>query len=379
MAQRIQRPSSAPPSNSQAPGPPDLGGQVDDARKSVLSILKGTDWPKEASYDVQDLVREIEAPLALNKLPKEEIEMHEQLKTAIHQLFGHLESARTRLQGESEKYGTKKKGFRKSVKMFFSPNDPIQCREVVRACRADIVGSSTRVNNLLDSLEVEKEQRLSRAIGDESNRRLGTHATQPASRSTPHVNVQNDITETAAPPNSPPDQSPPQSNQRPTSKAGKQKGSSTRGEWLNSANKAFKIAEGASGALPVVGSYVGAVAKVGLTVVEMVQTMEGNDEAAERLGNHVWRLSNVLERVSKHSQGSEKTQTIDGMNELQHPLKKTFRELHSVQQQITELQAQRGMKKIWSSNDNAGSLKNLQEQVRASLEEIQVNISSVQG
>ncbi|KAG8925197.1 hypothetical protein FRC00_004237, partial [Tulasnella sp. 408] len=52
---------------------------------------------------------------------------------------------------------------------------------------------------------------------------------------------------------------------------GKEEGSSRRAEVLNGANRAFKIAEGLSGALPVVGTYVGAVAKVGLTIVEMVQ------------------------------------------------------------------------------------------------------------
>ncbi|KAG8902571.1 hypothetical protein FRC00_001364 [Tulasnella sp. 408] len=326
MAQRVPRPSSAPPAHTQAPGPPsDLGVRVDEVRKAVIFILKDTDWPEEASNDVQDLIREMEAPLALDKLPKEATEVPEELNTAVHQLLGHMESAQTRLKGESEKYGIRKKGLRKSVKILFSRKDPTQCKEVVRGCRADIEGSSTTLN----------------------------------------VNAHNDVTATSVPSNSPPAQSSLQSNQVSSSKGGKQKGSSTRGEWLDSANKAFKIAEGASGALPVVGSYVGAVAKVGLTVVEMVQTMEGNDETAERLGNHVWRLSNVLERVSKHSQGSEKTQTIEGMNELQQ-------ELHSVQQQIKELQAQRGMKKVWSSSDNAGSLKNLQEQVRAALEEIQL-------
>lgn len=52
-----------------------------------------------------------------------------------------------------------------------------------------------------------------------------------------------------------------------------------------------------------------------------------------------------------------------------------FRELRLVQDQIKELKAQRGMKKVLSSNDNAGSLKKLQQQVQAALEEVQVNVS----
>lgn len=44
-----------------------------------------------------------------------------------------------------------------------------------------------------------------------------------------------------------------------------------RKDSLNDAKKALKLTEGVSGALPVVGTFVGAVAKVGLTVTEMLQ------------------------------------------------------------------------------------------------------------
>ncbi|KAG9041554.1 hypothetical protein FS837_012091, partial [Tulasnella sp. UAMH 9824] len=360
MAQRILRPSSAPPSNNQPPGPPsDLGGKVHDARQAVLSILRvthstsdlglhwrsstevqDTDWPKEASNDVQDLIRNMEASPALQMLRKEGTETPEQVEIAIYELLRQLESAQTRLKGESEKYGNKKKGFRKTVKVLFSRNDDSQCTGVVRSCRNDIVVSSTTLNGLLKRLEAENEQSLSRAAGEDSKEPQDTQATQTTSASNPPLNADSDLTATSGPSNSPPNQSAAQGDQVTNSKPGEQKGSSAKGEWLNAANMAFKVAEGVSGALPVVGSYVGAVAKVGLTVVEMVQ------------------------RVRKHSRGSEKGQTIDGMNELQ-------RELQSVQQQIKELQAQRGTKKFWSANNNDGSLKNLQEQVQAALEEIQ--------
>ncbi|KAG8902579.1 hypothetical protein FRC00_001372 [Tulasnella sp. 408] len=89
MAQRIQRPSSAPPSNNGALGPPpDLCGQVDGARNAVLSILKDTDWPKEASNEIEDLIRKIEAPLGLDKLTKEKRADPEELNTAINQFLG---------------------------------------------------------------------------------------------------------------------------------------------------------------------------------------------------------------------------------------------------------------------------------------------------
>ncbi|KAG9040579.1 hypothetical protein FS837_000444, partial [Tulasnella sp. UAMH 9824] len=149
---------------------------------------------------------------------------------------------------------------------------------------------------------------------------------------------------------------------------GKAKGSSRRGELLAGANKAFKIAEGVSGALPVVGSYVGAVAKVGLTVVEMVQTMDDNDETAERLGKHVYRLSNVLEKLSNQSRLSESSQTTTEMEDLQQALR-------GVQHEIAVQQSQPGIKKFWNSSDQSGSLKKLQDKVRAALEEIQLLVN----
>ncbi|KAG9024171.1 hypothetical protein FS837_005461, partial [Tulasnella sp. UAMH 9824] len=265
MAQRIPGPSSAPPSNNEAPGPPpDLRGRVDDTRKAVLSVLKDTDWPRQASNDVQDLIRKMEAPLALNKLPKEGTEIFEQVKTIIRQLLGHLENAQTRLREESEKYGARKKGFRETFKAVFSRNDPSQCAGIVRSCRNDIVEGWKTLNDLLERLEAGNEQRHSKGPQD-------THATQNASTSNPHVNTQSDLTATPVPSNSPPNQSTTQRDQITSSKTGKQKGSSARSGRLNSANMTFKLAEVAAGALPVVGSYVGAVAKLGSTVVEMVQ------------------------------------------------------------------------------------------------------------
>lgn len=124
---------------------------------------------------------------------------------------------------------------------------------------------------LLASLEAESKQRASRAAGEDSTGPQDTDATPTASGSNPHVNAQSDLTTTSVPPISSTNESAAQSDQVTSSKTGKQGGSSARGDWLNGANKAFKLAEGVSGALPVVGSYVGAVAKVGLTVVEMVQ------------------------------------------------------------------------------------------------------------
>ncbi|KAG9035582.1 hypothetical protein FS837_001887 [Tulasnella sp. UAMH 9824] len=109
-------------------------------------------------------------------------------------------------------------------------------------------------------------------------------------------NAKNGLGMTSVPFNSPSDQSVAQPGQVPSNEDGKQKGSLVRGEWLNAANKVFKIAERVLGALPVVGSYVGAVAKVGLTVVEMVQEAAGDEEGLE-FKRYAGSLKNLQEQV----------------------------------------------------------------------------------
>lgn len=45
--------------------------------------------------------------------------------------------------------------------------------------------------------------------------------------------------------------------------------------------------------------------------------MDDNDETAEGLEAHVYRLSNILEKFSNQPRQSESTQTINGIEDLQ--------------------------------------------------------------
>lgn len=118
--------------------------------------------------------------------------------------------------------------------------------------------------------------------------------------------------------------------------AGEEIGNLRRRELLNSANNALKLAETASAAIPVIGNYFGVVAKVGLTVVEMVlvsvseliepvlprlimnvKVMDENDETAKKLGTHVCHLSDVLKRFGNKPDQHERYQTTNGMESLQ--------------------------------------------------------------
>lgn len=190
---------------------------------------------------------------------------------------------------------------------------------------------SFSVQSLLSNLDTENEEQ---GQPGNSNGLLGTQTPTVTTVLAPTA-VPSPVTNTAQPNNSPiGSQSTPQVSQVASVGPGKQTGSSRRGELLNGANKTFKFAEGVSGALPVVGTYVGAVAKVGLTAVEMVQVsgsiiqsaspspfhdvkaMDENNETAERLGAHVCRLSKVLETFSTQPRQPE-SQTANGMEDLQ--------------------------------------------------------------
>ncbi|KAG8963784.1 hypothetical protein FRC00_005065, partial [Tulasnella sp. 408] len=302
-----------------------------------MNLVQETDWPKEALNDAQALMQTVEAPFDLDNLPMDEMQIPAEIKREIKLLLRELESAHTKLKPESEKYGTKKKGIRKELRKLFSPTDPSQCTEVLRSCRTDVEESWATLHRLLNNLASATEQHTLQAAEDEHGRDDSARLPGPHGSAT-------STTAGFGPPLSPvqsnslptPSASTPQVGNGASVQAGKQKGSSLREELLNGANKALKIAEGVSGAIPVVGSYVGAVAKVGLTVVEMVQVswfgrrtilvstlirntkaMDSNNETAEKLGSHVCRLSEILERVSSRARIQERSETTNGMEDLQ--------------------------------------------------------------
>lgn len=256
-----------------------------------------------------------------------------------------LETAHARVKAESEKYGTNKKWFKKQAKKLFSRADGSQCNEVLRSCRTDVEASTTALNvscelhsssacaqhditlqNLLNHLNIGTEQLTLQVVESETEHDTATLPSAQAQQAAVTLGLKagsGPITTLAQS-----SSSPSQVGHAATAQADKQ-------DSLNNANKALKLAEGISGALPVVGTFVGAIAKVGLTVVEMVQVsfdtpktmfyrphskiqaMDSNDETAKGLRSHVGRLSKVLERFSDQALEPEKSQITNGMEVLQ--------------------------------------------------------------
>ncbi|KAG8926014.1 hypothetical protein FRC01_009444 [Tulasnella sp. 417] len=186
MALSILRLVSAPPSSSLVPSRSfDLCGKVNDIKKSVLSILKDTNWPKEASDDVQDFIQTVETQLALDKVLNEGKEAPERLKVALERLLNQLENAKARLKKEAQKYDPTKKGLRHKFRKLVSGSSPNECAEILRNCRDDVVMSSTALSDILKGWYAGSEQSSSRvaegSVEDNSGGPVEGHGAQTAS------------------------------------------------------------------------------------------------------------------------------------------------------------------------------------------------------
>ncbi|KAG8967235.1 hypothetical protein FRB90_010899, partial [Tulasnella sp. 427] len=142
---------------------------------------------------------------------------------------------------------------------------------------------------------------------------------------------------------------------------------SFRRDGLTIARKTFKSVDAASGMIPVVGSYVGGAAKVGLSIVELIQNMGDNEETAEDLASHTARLSGLLDHFKTKSFEHQKDKTSSHISEIQ-------KELESVRDKVAEFTSQSTFRKAFSATDTAESLAGLQDTIKTALEEMQTTL-----
>ncbi|KAG8995954.1 POC1 centriolar protein A [Tulasnella sp. 427] len=160
-----------------------------------------------------------------------------------------------------------------------------------------------------------------------------------------------------------PQQGQTQQHQRMTSKD-----DSDREKRLSTAKTTFKVVEALSGALPVVGTYVGAAAKVGSTIVEMIAGMDGNQELASRLEARVTSISEHLEHFKTRSRAHQKGETSKRVQDLQCQLKLVMKEMESIQ-------SQGAVSRAFLSMDQGVKIKQHIDTVRTTWEELQLLVS----
>ncbi|KAG8925324.1 hypothetical protein FRC01_010359, partial [Tulasnella sp. 417] len=143
------------------------------------------------------------------------------------------------------------------------------------------------------------------------------------------------------------------------------KSSSKREKSLSAIKTTLGTVEAVSGAIPVVGSYVAAAAKVGGTIVQMVQNMDSNEEVAKDLKGHAAHLSEVLNNFRNKSVQQQKELMTAYMNDVQQ-------ELQSLQGKLEEMESSSTFSKAFFSGDRGKVLMEYKENSRTAVEVMQV-------
>lgn len=165
------------------------------------------------------------------------------------------------------------------------------------------------------------------------------------------------------------------------------------------ARKTFKSVEIGSEAIPVVGSYVGAVAKIGSAFVEMlqviyttcstssstnmfisIQTMDKNQSLAIELGGHTSKLNMLVGNFKGRSNLAQQDIAAQ-INDLQKCVYFNYfydrvnpisRELVLVNRKLEEWSSLGRFSKAFSARDHAERLKDYQGRIQTAREEMQV-------
>ncbi|KAG9043282.1 hypothetical protein FS837_009781, partial [Tulasnella sp. UAMH 9824] len=277
-------------------------------KSAVVSILSRTEWPGESKAAATSLLNTVKA---LPDIPNTTTSSSEKLQSLTEQYIQVLEDVCARLKDASSKTGMEKWKFLQQIKSLAS-NRPSKCALVLKTCQADV---SESVNALEEYFNQEREVGLETARAlPEVQTRVALPGTEGLHTSAPNLQM-NPSQSTAAL-----EHSPFHTSLNRTSDSGAPKGQKSAGpihsEALGVARKIFNGVEIVSGSIPVVGSYVGAVAKVGLAFVQTLETMDKNDNLAEDLGTQTAKLSGLLEGFLKKPNSDQGKDIADYVNDL---------------------------------------------------------------
>ncbi|KAG8905249.1 hypothetical protein FRC01_008419, partial [Tulasnella sp. 417] len=138
---------------------------------------------------------------------------------------------------------------------------------------------------------------------------------------------------------------------------------STSNEALSYARATFKTVEIGSGAIPVVGSYIGTAAKVGLAFVETIQAMDRNNSLAVDLGNETSQLKTLIEKFKGRSNLEEKD-IADQINAL-------HKGLVLIHKKVEDWSTLGRFKKAFLAAEHGEMLKDYQGRIQTAREEMQ--------
>ncbi|KAG8921582.1 hypothetical protein FRC00_008468, partial [Tulasnella sp. 408] len=303
--------------------------------------------------------------------------MTQELRSLIERYIRGLEDVRLRLKDASSKSEMKRWKFLQRIKSLAS-NRPSKCTLVLRTCQDDVSKAIDALKEHLDSEQAKPEQNVeaaSKLMLKDQNISMGQSGTgsliqDPSTTSTAdHATTLDDPTTTSGVP---------EQSLSNTPKYSKDK-STISDQALAVARKTFKTVEIGSGAIPVVGSYVGAVAKLGLAFVEMLQTMDRNHSLTIELGDHTSKLNALVgnfkgrsilgqQDIAAYINTLQKCVDVNYLCDYADPMS---RELELVNGKLEEWSSLGRFSKAFSARDHAEMLKDYQGRVQTAREEMQ--------
>ncbi|KAG9037175.1 hypothetical protein FS837_001479, partial [Tulasnella sp. UAMH 9824] len=323
----ITRQRNTGASTSGAPAQP-LGiyDRFTGARNAIKDLIEHTAWTSNCSSAKQSLLQTVNT---MADIPENIAQLSAGETVAAEDYMGALERVLGRLNAASAKYGRKGAGKRDKLKHSFAHLDRFGGNDVLNACRTEIEAA---VKAFLDR-----------------------HETQPTD---------------ASPQNVP-----------SNSRGNKAKGKSSLSTKLTIAKTTFNTVEAVSGTIPVVGTYIGAAAKVGAMIVDMWKGLDSNEEAAKGLEARMATLAKDLEYFESKPRENQNEQTNERVRNLQllvhrfffepgHRSDRPFRQLKLVEEEIQGLKSTDAFTGAFLSRDNAETLKGFQEQIKAIQDEL---------
>lgn len=296
--------------------------KVESVKSSIITILTVTVWPSRSNNIAQDLLQIIENASSLKNIPKDDACIQAEHRDLLERFLRGSEIVRDTLKQASKTYGEKEGRLDTGIKRFFSSLKPNKCRDLLEYCQA----------------EVKKALSLLPDRWNDGSVDAATSTTLPAQ-----------------------DQDLITADDRAKANPGDP-------NWLRAVKVTFSAVETVSGAIPIIGSYVGAAANVGTKVVEMIQNMNSNEEAAKDLCICASRLSEILKNFQSRSIETRKDDLTKYITELQ-------RQLQLVQRQVDTINSSGTLSKALFADEHASILKGYQEAIRVALNQMQLLVS----
>ncbi|KAG8901596.1 hypothetical protein FRC00_006060, partial [Tulasnella sp. 408] len=296
---------------------PGLFDRIQSLKEEATNILKTTIWPGKSAAVALEFLNTIKNTPNLRNIPERAAPFSPDLHKNVRQFIKVLEDVRGRLEIASLEYGAGKTGFSGSIKDAISWGAN-RSSKILQSCREDVEKVWTPLHATVIDPRCHSAEEDD--VGPSSQVPQDIHP--PPSHGAPGVKPQESPTGAGGRPakqtgtTQNPAATPPPGEISTSSRIDKKEKGSVSPEVLSAAGKIFTAVDNVSGLIPIVGSYVGAAAKLGSAVVEMVQTMDGNEEIAKDLEKRVSKLSDVIgyfKEQSARTGGEHVTARINGL------------------------------------------------------------------